>query len=130
MIVSYCIPLNTQFRSHFETHDQLALHHLFTKLDYTDDLPMGSARKHDRARGKDKASKVASVPPPTPSVTKVCGCPVPDPIRCFVGTPLPDGADGVRMECSNEKCPFADVLLHQRCFEAFEEHLLKVIGGL
>ncbi|KAK6046100.1 hypothetical protein COOONC_16395, partial [Cooperia oncophora] len=90
---------------------------------------MGSARKHDRARGKDKSSKTTSVQP-APSVTKVHGCPVPDPIRCFIGTPLPVGDDGVRMECSNEKCPFADVLLHQRCFEAFEDHLIKLIGGL
>ncbi|XGW02158.1 hypothetical protein V3C99_014309 [Haemonchus contortus] len=91
---------------------------------------MGSARKHDRARGKDKSNRTQALTQPTPSATKICGCPVPDPIRCFVGTPLPIGDDGVRMECSNDNCPFTDVLLHQRCFEAFEEHLLKVIGGL
>ncbi|VDO38873.1 unnamed protein product [Haemonchus placei] len=101
---------------------------------------MGSARKHDRARGKDKSNRTQALTQPTPSATKICGCPVPDPIRCFIdcgcydnvvkGTPLPIGDDGVRMECSNDNCPFTDVLLHQRCFEAFEEHLLKVIGGL
>lgn len=89
---------------------------------------MGSARKHDRARGKDKESKAPAHP--TPVVAKVCGCPVPDPIRCFLGEPLPPGADGVKMECSNEKCPFADVLLHQKCFEAFEDHLIKVLSNL
>ncbi|CAJ0590000.1 unnamed protein product [Cylicocyclus nassatus] len=34
------------------------------------------------------------------------------------------------MECSNEKCPFADVLLHQECFDAFEDHLVKVLSNL
>ncbi|WKY10099.1 hypothetical protein Q1695_002446 [Nippostrongylus brasiliensis] len=91
---------------------------------------MGSARKQNRARGKEKDSKAAPQVHPTPVVCKVTGCPVPDPIRCFIGTPLSPGEDGVRMECSNEKCPFADVLLHERCFQAFEEHLIKVLSNL
>ncbi|KAK6755997.1 hypothetical protein RB195_014408 [Necator americanus] len=90
---------------------------------------MGSARKHDKARGKDKDNKATSAHP-VPLIPKICGCPVPDPIRCFVGEPLPLGGDGVRMECSNEKCPFTDVLLHQECFDAFEDHLVKVLSNL
>ncbi|EYC43543.1 hypothetical protein Y032_0490g2382 [Ancylostoma ceylanicum] len=90
---------------------------------------MGSARKHEKARGKDKEAK-ATTAHPVPLIPKVCGCPVPDPIRCFIGEPLPLGGDGVRMECSNEKCPFADVLLHQECFDAFEDHLVKVLSNL
>ncbi|KHJ89656.1 hypothetical protein OESDEN_10514, partial [Oesophagostomum dentatum] len=34
------------------------------------------------------------------------------------------------MECSNEKCPYADSLLHQECFEALEDHLVKILSNL
>ncbi|KJH46773.1 hypothetical protein DICVIV_07148 [Dictyocaulus viviparus] len=90
---------------------------------------MGSARKNDKARSKDKDRKATSVHP-TPLIPKVHGCPVPDPIRCFEGKPLPIGDEGVTMKCSNEKCPFENVLLHERCFEAFEHHLVKVLSNL
>ncbi|KAE9413360.1 hypothetical protein Angca_004578, partial [Angiostrongylus cantonensis] len=90
---------------------------------------MGSARRNDKARGKEKDRRAKSACP-APLVPKVYGCPVPEPIHCFSGESIPLGGDGVRMECSNEKCPFENVLLHQECFEALEDHLVKILSNL
>uniref|UniRef100_A0A1I7XU63 Headcase domain-containing protein n=1 Tax=Heterorhabditis bacteriophora TaxID=37862 RepID=A0A1I7XU63_HETBA len=88
---------------------------------------MGAARKHDKARGKDKDVKNAQ---PALDLPRIYGCPVPDPVQCSIGKPILPGEDGVTMECSNEKCPFASQLLHQLCFESFEDHLVKVLSNL
>ncbi|KAJ1374250.1 hypothetical protein KIN20_036899 [Parelaphostrongylus tenuis] len=85
---------------------------------------MGAGRRFDKARGKDKDRRATSAAHATPSIPKVHGCPVPEPICCFSGEPILPGGDGVRMECSNDRCPFENVLLHQECFEALEDHLV------
>uniref|UniRef100_A0A914HIC6 Headcase protein n=1 Tax=Globodera rostochiensis TaxID=31243 RepID=A0A914HIC6_GLORO len=59
---------------------------------------------------------------PVPKVSCVCKD-IPKP-------PIVDGEDsGVRMRCTNDKCPLVKFLLHDACFEQLEQNLLKILSS-
>uniref|UniRef100_A0A183BLN1 Importin N-terminal domain-containing protein n=1 Tax=Globodera pallida TaxID=36090 RepID=A0A183BLN1_GLOPA len=59
---------------------------------------------------------------PVPKVSCVCKD-IPKP-------PIVDGEDsGVRMRCTNDKCPLVKFFLHDACFEQLEQNLLKILSS-
>ena len=55
-----------------------------------------------------------------------------NPRGCVLGpisSPSPDDRDIVRMQCSNERCPFS-TFMHVECFDSFEEQILSCLRGM
>uniref|UniRef100_A0A8R1DFQ1 Headcase N-terminal domain-containing protein n=1 Tax=Caenorhabditis japonica TaxID=281687 RepID=A0A8R1DFQ1_CAEJA len=75
-------------------------------------------------------SKVSSSEDVIEEIPKINGCPVFDPIYCQCPKMPIDEADGVKMACTSEPCPFARIPLHKQCYQMLEEHLVKRLGTL
>lgn len=48
----------------------------------------------------------------------------------FLGTPITDQNEGIRMKCSNQQCPFDGQPVHDQCFALYEDHLIKKIATM
>lgn len=88
---------------------------------------MGRKAELRRACAKEKVSPENGG---KPEPQQLRGCQVPEPISCLLGCPVNNDEEGRKMECTNIVCPYAGVAIHDRCFEVYENHLIKVLSSL
>uniref|UniRef100_A0A914W705 Headcase N-terminal domain-containing protein n=1 Tax=Plectus sambesii TaxID=2011161 RepID=A0A914W705_9BILA len=59
------------------------------------------------------------------------GCHVPLASGCLKGYPVPKLlAEGVKMVCTNKDCPYTKQLVHQECYAALEDFLVKRLANI
>ncbi|CAJ0924688.1 unnamed protein product, partial [Mesorhabditis belari] len=88
-------------------------------------------RRPDSKRAVTKDARTSPSPRPTPRTRRgpppKIGCPIPEPLDCLVGALVGEDEEGRMLCCTNPACPHMTTLVHDRCMDAFEEHLVKIL---
>ena len=88
---------------------------------------LGHTPHDDMCNSAELEPDVAGLQPECQSITLPC-C---NPRGCVLGPIVtsPTEADVIRMQCSNDKCPFS-TYMHTECFDSFEEQILSCLRGM
>lgn len=48
-------------------------------------------------------------------------------VLLLLGSLVGENEEGRKLSCTSTACPYLNTLVHDRCLEAFEDHLVKIL---